>query len=424
MISQQCFLQHIVPMLPQIQPMLIHRGTDMVGQTELVIDFFIALLENAVGLFSNDLKMLQGNLQNLNEQGMMRNLIEVIQQAPSLNLKVFKLLRLVCKISPALSMSLLSMGICTILKDVLNKSYESSNSDYLFEAFNLIDIIVPADNPKDAIEKERLQIFREHSQYLNTIGESVIPHLIFVYQNCMESELKTLTLKTFYKLFAISPPECLTMYIDTQTLASFLSEVLHSQHLNPIHCALKIINICYDKIPQEIAEHFTREGIIDRINALNKQEVISQLKRSKANESPVGLKKYSRFQQEERESSSLNYFEQIIMNLNGEKEGINADAETDEFLANIPNFKHQLNLKSDPKNESLDLCNSIIEKNSHFENKHALRTGKSLKKLAEKLEYGRQGNANEIWRNLISMIESDNKISFYEFSNSGIVEAL
>lgn len=394
--SQQVYLQNILPILPSIIPLLIYRGADMQSQTELIIDFFVCLLESASGLFSSDLKIIKSNLLKFSEQGVLRNLIEITQRSPQLNIKVFKLIRLMCKLSPALSISFLSIGASPLLNEALNKSDQSDNNYYLTEVLQLIETIIPASNPKEINEKERNQLFREHAEYILAVGEAVVPHIMNIYQSSSSNSSKSSILKILYKIIAIAPQECLCSIVSTQNLSSFLSEILYSQCERTVQSALRIMNICYEKIPTEIAKYFIREGLILRVNSLKEPEAIKKLK--KDIDQDFGHKELLMVHKEKNRANH-NYFEQLMLNLSNEGNMINLESQGDEFITRIIDSKsrntqplNRINIKS----EVVEICDSILEKHTHFEDNSALKIGRSLKKLANKLDFESQESYIEI----------------------------
>lgn len=385
------FSSHILPLLPGILQYAAYRGADNVYSTEFSLDFFISLLENLSQLLSKDNKLLKTYLKNMEEQGLLTNLVGVIGGAPSLAAKVFRLLKTICGSSSCLTISMLQIGICDILKENLDQGYDK---DYFVEVLMLIDSIIPQDITKDTAEKEKAYIFRKHTRYIRNIGESLLTSLILAYETCLNNDEEILIVNVILKIFLLAPSDFLMVFTTPQNTASFISEVLHSNYSNVVLSGLKIVHICNEKIPHEIYEFLIREGVIDRINIL---QTAGNLK------SPMAFKKRTI-----DNDLSLMYH----------RKQTRAESDPGHYIPKIKSSSDVFNHKNEIKHE----CASFLTKTSNFESKKTVKIGRELIKLSEKLM--RRETAQDIWVSLIGMLESETPPSNYEFSSSGLVESI
>lgn len=255
------------------------------------------------------------------------------------------------------------------------------------EALHLIETIIPKIRSDEIIEKEKVQIYNQNPQYLQTVGDTILPQIISLYEHFASKEMKTLAITILDKILEQSPPDLMLTYVAPHHFSTFIAELLSSKDLYIIKNALKIVNVLYDKIPNQVSTNFIREGVLERIQRLKNPDKLRELNTEHHHQD-----RYIMHRGESRLVDPLVMFRF--------SHGLERSSSVHEDPTEIPNFRRyrseSVDITHDQKKDIISLCKSAIDKSKHYENKKATGKLKVLKDISSKLETGDGETAVEL----------------------------
>lgn len=380
--SQDDFLNYVLPCIPAVIGLLENKGRDFLHQIEKSIEIMTALnestrmvgIEDALSAIVTEQKLIPLLFTSLNEQ-------------PVITVKVLKLFSCMCRNSLGLTMEFFLDG-AVFMRNVMEKGIHEGNCLIVTESLQLINSIIPNDH-----DRTRTQYFSENNEFLIQILDIAIPRIAAIFEILTKKNVKILYLDIIYNLIAHSPPQVIASYSE---YSQFLSSLLVEKDSSILKSALKIINMLYEKIPEQISTSFIRGGVVQRFKALKYPENLRNVTEDKYSD-PLEFEHFlvnyrrSRAYSEHQEHSSSHSRPRLL-----------SECRDNNY---------------DQKKEIISMSKSVLDKHNNCHNHSALTTMKVLKNLTGELEKLDSDNANEIWKELGQVIDELTPTAF-EFSSS------
>jgi HECT-domain (ubiquitin-transferase) len=388
--------KRVLPQIPNILGLLQNRRNNEF-RVEKILDFFTIFIENLIMILPHKGDSFKSYAKTLIEYGLVRTLLDFF---PSHNDLVLRLLYNLCDRSALAVKNFLSIGGFDVIKEGLLTS--QSSKKYVFtEILDLLDSLIPRIPANEPWNKEKIEFYNSHPEYIQSFSELILPRTISIYENFLSKEDKVIMISILEKLLKVANIELISHYLTCQSFSTFISEIMISKDISTVRAALRISLILYEKIPQKIALNFSREGVIARISALKDPDRIKEFKK-------LPDKKFG------------GNLEELLL-----KAGDTKNPYQIESMLN--NIKFKL-LKpaslEDYKKEIINYSKKILEKHKLHDNKKAPRIGKEIKMISQKLSNCFGESALDLLIKIAGLLNSSERLSYYEISNSSIAESL
>ena len=385
----------ILPIFPQILELLKNKSNLSV-RLEKVLEFITCFIENLMMVIPSKGDSFKPYAKALVDFGLINILLEIF---PSQSDYILRLLYTLCERSSLIVKKFMSEGGFNIIKSGIEG--HSSKSIAFTEVLDLLDSILPRVPASDSWNKEKLVYFTKNPRHMQEISELILPRTKSIAEKYLSKEDKAIIISILEKILKISNIEQISHYLTCQSFSTFLSELMASKDLSTVRAALRISLTLYEKIPSKISGNFIREGVISRISALKDQDRLKDFKK-------LPDKKFGGNIEEImfRPNESKNPY-QIEAMINKMKVKILKPASLDEY-----------------KKELQIYAKKILEKHKAFENKKVPRIGKEIKSISQKLNNCFGESAHELLVKITFLLNSNDRLSFYEISNSSIAESL
>ncbi|OMJ78604.1 hypothetical protein SteCoe_21528 [Stentor coeruleus] len=414
MVISRDVLDRVRLQVPVFVRLLEFRGNEGVMQNEKALDFVVYFTENFVRIVGSGEETL-AYFNQLKEFQVICQVIDLISNSSSLLLKSIKLLRVITKHSATMCCDFLSMGGSDVIKEVLSKPHEDLS--LVTETLKLANAIIPSIESDLPVDSEKLSIFKDRPQYLNTLTEMILPRAIIMFEELISNDSKIIVIEILEKLIRLCPEDELRPLVSTASFSTFISEVLSSKEYKMIENGLKIVNTLYDKMIDTVLTNFIREGVYHRVKQLSDPSTIKNIKPPKppASEFPL-LRRF--FMNSETEPNERQMFEELMNRINNRNseaanEGIRS------FFSMIPQ-EPKINVQQN----LLTLTNNFLEKHKSIENKEAYQPGKNLMKIVKSLGSLSGDNAFPVLIKLINSLSCLKRFSYYEVCNSKLAETI
>lgn len=271
--SEDLLVSHILPVVPVLSSTLQYRGNDSLEMNRLGIRFFSVLGESILRISGGDLEKMKKHLDALAEYGMLGNLIELVGANNEFKFPCFKLIRRICEFSAQIVFMFHQIGGITVVNSVLaSEDPQAELPLYYLEAIRLVESLLPKSN----LDTELLDYYSQNSQLLNTLRETIFPRILQIYEQSVNKAIRQILLNIIRKIIEYSSFFTLTG-ISPAELACFISEVMNSKNLESIRTVLTIVLLLYEKVPNEVAYNFLREGVAEKIEELMTLDNLKEL---------------------------------------------------------------------------------------------------------------------------------------------------
>ena len=388
--------RHIIPQVPMILALIQNRRNNEF-RVEKVLEFMTLFIESLLMIIPHKGNSLKSYSKTLIEYGLIRILLDIFPNHLEL---VLRLLYNLCDHSSVAVKNFLSVGGFDIIKNTLLTS-DSIKNNLFTEVLNLLDSLIPRTPASDPSSKEKLDFYNAHPEYMQSFSELILPRTISIYENFLSKEDKIIMISILEKILKITNIDLISHYLICQSFSTFISELMISKDLTTVRAALRISLILYEKIPQKIAMNFAREGVISRISALKDADRLKEFKK-------IPNKKFG------------GNIEELLLKAGDLKNPYQIES----MLNNIKcKLLKPANLE-DYKKELINYSKKILEKHKNFENKKAPRIGKEIKMISQKLSNCFGESAQDILLKITALLNSNERLSYYEISNSSLAESL
>ncbi|OMJ81252.1 hypothetical protein SteCoe_18308 [Stentor coeruleus] len=413
--SEDLLVNHIIPVLPVIANTLQFRGSESLEMNRLGLKFFSVLGESILRISSNDLEKLKKHLESIAEFGMIQNIIELVSASNEFKLPCFKLIRRLSEHSAEIVFLFHQIGGISIINSVLSSEDPQAELPlYYLEAINLVDSLLPKSNT----DTKLLQCYTENAHLLSSLREIIFPRILQIYEQSVNKSVRQILLNIIRKIIQFSNENFSLQGISPAQFACFTSEVMNSKSLESIRTMLTIILLLYEKIPEEVAYSFLREGVSEKVQELKNFSVVKEL--------------VEPFQSlYELIANPLNDLKKFVI-----KTGISVDS----YMLNevIKYNKQRLEIGQGTEAEVLDkesalsklyelahidICKTIeeiIKKVDEYYKPEALSIGSELRTLVKDLE---SENSNGLIK-LKDLLNSDQGLTLHEITSSGLITTL
>ena len=385
----------ILPIFPQILELLKNKSNLSI-RLEKVLEFITCFIENLMMIIPSKGDSFKPYAKALVDFGLINILLEIF---PSQSDYILRLLYTLCERSSLIVKKFLSVGGFNIIKTGIEGN--SSKSIAFTEVLDLLDSILPRVPATDSWSKEKLIYFTKNPRFIQEISELILPRTKTIAEKYLSKEDKAIIISILEKILKISNIEQISHYLTCQSFSTFLSELMASKDLSTVRAALRISLNLYEKIPSKVSGNFIREGVISRISALKDQDRLKDFKKLPDKRFGGNIEEIMF-----RPNESKNPY-QIETMINKIKVKVLKPASLDEY-----------------KKELQIYAKKILEKHKAFENKKVPRIGKEVKAISQKLNNCFGESAHELLVKITSLLNSNDKLSFYEISNSAIAESL
>ena len=393
--TQDSVDNQILPILPQILE-LIKNKSSLAVRLEKVLEFITCFIENLMMVIPRKGDSFKPYAKALVDYGLINILLEIF---PSQSEYILRLLYTLCERSSLIVKKFMSVGGFSIIKNGIEG--HSSKSIVFTEVLDLLDSILPRVPASDSWNREKLVYFTKNPRYMQEISELILPRTKSIAEKYLSKEDKAIIISILEKILKISNIEQISHYLTCQSFSTFLSELMASKDLSTVRAALRISLTLYEKIPSKISGNFIREGVISRISALRDQDRLKDFKKLP-------------------DKNFRGNIEEIIFRPNESKNPYQIEA-----MINKIKFKLPKPASLDEYKKELQIyAKKILEKHKAFENKKVPRIGKEIKSISQKLNNCFGESAHELLVKITILLNSNDKLSFYEISNSSIAESL
>jgi E3 ubiquitin-protein ligase TRIP12 len=409
-------LDKVLRVLPVFIGLLNFRGNESLMQNEKSLDFLTALTDNILRILTNN-EEIRNFFNQLKELEAVRNIVELISNASSLLTKAIKMLKYLTKNSAELCSDFLSMGGSDVIKEVLSTPQE--NILLVSEILKLATAVIPSIDSDNQVEIQKIQIFKDHPQFLLTLTEMILPRTIAMYEELISNESKNIVIEILEKIIRLCPAEQLIPYVSPPSFSNFIAEILCSKEYKMVENAMKIVNVLYDKAINAVSTNFIREGVLHRVSVYKDPIALKSLKPPKdlSQEFPPVLRKF--FSHSDMEQSERQIFEDLMSRIRNRS---NLDSSGD-VLPQLFSASSQ-EPKPDYSQSLLNLTKSFLEKHKTVENKEAFKPGKELSKIVKKIEASSGDTAYEGLSKLQYSLSSSKRFSCHEICNCKLGEVL
>ena len=272
--TEDLLVAHILPVIPFIASSLQYRGNDSLDMNRLGLKFFSVLGESVLRICGNDTEKLKRHLEAIAEFGMLSNLIELVSANNEFKLPCFKLIRRLCEYSAQIVFLFHQIGGISVVNSVLGSEDPQAELPlYYLEAISLVDALLP----KSVNDTELLQYYSTNNHLLTSLREIIFPRILQIYEQSVNKNVRQVLLSIIRKIIQFSDSTFTLSGITPTEFACFTSEVMNSKSLESIRIVLSIVLLLYEKIPEEIAYSFLREGVAEKIEDLQNIEGIKEL---------------------------------------------------------------------------------------------------------------------------------------------------
>lgn len=388
--------RQVLPSIPGILALIQNRG-NFEFRVEKTLEFLTFFVENLLMILPHKGDAFKPYVKALIDFGVIRTLLDLFGNYTEL---VLRLLNLLCDRSAFAVKNFLMTGGFDIIRNSLIHSQKIKN--YLFTGvLNLLDALIPRIPTSDSWNKEKLDLYNSHPEYIQSFSEIILPRTITIYENFLSKEDKIIMISILEKILKVANIDLISHYLTCQSFSTFVSEIMISKDISTVRAALRISLTLYEKIPSKIALNFAREGVVARISALKDPDRLKEFKK-------LPDKKFG------------GNLEELLL-----KAGDSRNPYQIESMLN--NIKSRL-LKpasiEDYKKELISYSKKILEKHKTFDNKKAPRIGKEIKMISQKLSNSFGESASDLLIKIIGLLNSNEKLSYYELSNSSLAESL
>lgn len=392
--TEESAKNQILPIIPQVLE-LIKSKSNLSTRVEKVLEFIMYFVENLLLILPSKGDPFKEYAKSFVEFGLLNVLLEIF---PIQSEYILRLLHTLCDHSAIIVKKFLSIGGLSIIKSEIEiHSLKNVSFTGILELLDSILPIIPANDPWN---KEKQRFFSKDSRYMQEISELILPRTKSIAEKFVSKEDKSIMISILEKILKISNIEMITQYLTCQSFSTFLSELMVSKDLSTVRAALRISLTLYEKIPSKISGNFTREGVIARITHLKDPDRLKEFKKLP--------KKF------------CGNFDEIVFRPNESRNPYQIEP--------ILNKNKTKNLKpaslDDYKKELKIYVKKILEKHKLSENKKAPRIGKDIKLISQKLAICFGESAYEILVKITGLFNSNDRLSFYEISNSSIADSL
>ena len=271
--SEDMLINHILPVVPVLSSTLQFRGAEGLETNRLGLKFFSVLGESVLRIAGNDAEKLKRLLDSLAEYGMISNLVELVSAGNEFKFPCFKLIRRICEYSAQIVFLFHSIGGISVVNSVLaSEDPQAELPLYYLEAIRLVDSLLP----KNSEDVQLVQYYQENSALIDSLRETIFPRILQIYEQSVNKAVRQILLNIVRKILDYSS-EVRLSGISPAELACFISEVMNSKSLESIRTAFTIVLILYEKVPEQVAYCFLREGVADKIEELINTENIKEL---------------------------------------------------------------------------------------------------------------------------------------------------
>ncbi|OMJ95989.1 hypothetical protein SteCoe_553 [Stentor coeruleus] len=387
--------RHVLPHIPLILGLIKNPGANEFC-VKKTLEFLTIFVENLIIILPHRGDTFKPYCKALVEYGVIRVLLDIFPKHAEL---VLQLLYSLCERSSIAVKNFFMVGGFDVIKDsVLNNSLKDGGA---FEGvLNLMDSLVPRMPPSEPWNKEKVEFYKVHPEYMQAFCELILPRTTAIYENFLSKEDKAIMISILEKVLKIANIELIGHHLTCQSFSTFLSELMISKNIFTVRAALRISLTLYTKIPQKISVNFSREGVISRISALKEPDRLKEFKK-------LPNKKFA------------GNLEDLLLKVN-----ITKNPYQIESMLNSMKTKLKPATLEDNKKELIAYSKKILDKHKQFENKKAPRIGKEIKMISQKLANCFGDSALEILKKIITLLNSAEKLSFYEISNSSIADSL
>ena len=408
-------LDKILTILPIFVRLLEYRGNENLMQNEKSLDFLIAVTDNIVKFITNP-DEISSYFQQLKELEIIRYVIELISVGQTLLVKAIRLLKYLSRNSAKLCCDFLSMGGSDVIRNILNSPLESSS--LVYEILRLASAVIPSIDSENAIEIQKVNIFKEHPQFLKILTEMILLRSVAMYEELINNESKIIVIEILEKIIRLSPAEELVPYVSPQSFSTFISEILGSKEFKMVENALKIVNVLYDKVMDSVSANFIREGVLHRVSLFKDPAALRSLKPPKepSQDFPPVLRKF--FSHSDMEHNERQIFEELMARMR------NRNLESGSDMLPPLFSMHSQEPKVDYQKSLLVLTKNFLDKHKVVENKEALEPGKELLKIVKKIDAANGESAYDSLSKLQFSLSGSKRFSYYEVCNSKLAEVL
>lgn len=408
-------LDKVLVMLQVFVRLLEYRGNENLMQNEKALDFLIAVTDSIPRICARP-EESNAYFHQLKELEIVRYVAELVSNTQSLLLKAIRLLKYLNKSSAELSCDFLSMGGSDVIKNILSTLNE--NPAIVTEVLRLASAIIPSVHSENAIEQQKVSIFKDRPQYLKAFTEMILPRSVVMYEELVSMDSKLVVVEILEKIIRLCPAEELVPYVSPQSFSTFISEILSSKEFKMVENGLKIVNVLYEKTIDAVSSNFIREGVLHRVTLFKDPSAFRSLRQAKEPipDFPPVLRKF--FSHSDMEQSERQIFEELMQRIRGQNLDSGSEVLPPLFSMNSSESRinHQQNLAT--------LTKSFLDKHKTVESKEALQPGKELSKIVKKLDGCSGESAYEILVKLQCSLSRPQRFSFYEVCNSKLAEVL
>lgn len=448
--SDELFQKYLVPVIPLISTIIPYRGDDALPMTQLALDFFLGMAESAARLSEGDPELLRNNLETIAEHGILNNLIETVTVCGDKLNNTFPLLKALTLSTTKNTFMMISSGVIDFLKKSLDKvsleAKEGSKGSALFiDILQLISHLLPSKEPSNPVEAEKINIFMSNPELLNSIGNLVFPQVLSLYEKFVSKGLRNLVLEILEKLLSKSETDALVRYVTPQSFATFMAELLGCKYAEEIKAALGIVIVLYDRVGDQIAGNFIREGVVSRLESLKNIETLKELNFPRRNIQELLAKGYKKVNLKQflmksgiPEESAL--LKELMTHLSRrsslvleraatlEAEEEEQSEEEEEPITELRRNLSEPAVFPDPMEESyneiINLSMTALSKTNRADSAREFFVLNELSSLANKFNNGTGESEIDSVRKLANLIVAEQGVTLHEFSSSGIIEAL
>ena len=266
-LSQELFQTQVAPALPMVGTLLQYRSQDYLLTNGKALEFFESLVLSLERVCRNSPDVLKADIEEIRENGVLEHSMRLAQEAPQLRPQVFRLLAGMCSSDVQALSEWLHMGGVQMLAATLDQpDGDTRLGVYVVEALQLVESIMPGRGSES--------LYSSQPQLFTSLGETLIPKLLQLYERFVNKTVRQLTLDILEK-FLIH--EEFLKCISPRSAAVFLADLLGSKDLVTVKKALSIAKALYAKVPDLVAPCFLREGVISRIESLQHAELKQEL---------------------------------------------------------------------------------------------------------------------------------------------------
>lgn len=387
--------RQVLPHIPLMLGLIKNPGANEFC-VEKTLEFLTVFVENLLMILPHRGDAFKPYCKALVEYGVIRVLLDIFPKHAEL---VLQLLYSLCDRSSVAVKNFYTVGGFNVVKDsVLNSSLKDGGA---FDGvLNLMDSLVPRMPPNEPWNKEKVEFYRVHPEYMQAFCDLILPRTTAIYENFLSKEDKAIMINILEKILKIANIELIGHHLTCQSFSTFLSELMISKDIFTVRAALRISLTLYTKIPQKISVNFSREGVISRISALKEPDRLKEFKK-------IPNRKFA------------GNLEDLLLKVNSTKNPYQIES-----MINSMKTKLKPATLEDYKKELIAYSKKILDKHKQYENKKAPRIGKEIKMISQKLSNCFGDSALEILKKITSLLNSAEKLSFYEISNSSIADSL